>query len=275
MKNEFSETDQSTQNNLPFSRKQMLATLSIISLGCFIKSFASITDKKKVTFVLVHGAWHGGWCWNKLTPLLKSAGHTVFTPTLTGLGERSHLLTMQVDLNTHITDIVNLLEYEDLKDIILVGHSYAGMVITGVAEKAAIRIRQLIYLDAYLPENGSSVNYYNKAKASSTEVQDTNRMPVCCSLESFGVTQPHDIKWMSSRIGDQPYKSFTQSLQVAATSGKQPKKTFIQLSELPQFIEAAERAKSKGFGYYKLLSGGHDAMVSKPKELGNIFLKLI
>lgn len=227
-----------------------------------------------VTFVLVHGSWHGGWCWNKLTPLLKSAGHSVFTPTLTGLGERSHLLTTEVDLNTHIIDIVNMLEYEDLKNVILVGHSYAGMVISGVAEKVPMRISQLIYLDAYVPENGKSVNDYNKVKTSSAEVQNTNRLPVCCSLEDFGVSKLEDIKWMSSRIGDQPYKSFTQSLQFKANSVKEFKKTYIQLSELPQFIEAAERGKGKGFKSYKLLSGGHDAMITKPNELGEIFLSL-
>jgi esterase/lipase len=91
-----------------------------------------ILNNEKISFVLVHGAWHGGWCWNKLTPLLKSKGYNVFAPTLTGLGERSHLLTSKVDLNTHIMDIVNMLEYEDLKGVILVGHSYAGMVISGV-----------------------------------------------------------------------------------------------------------------------------------------------
>src|ERR1051325_3898654 len=97
------------------------------------------------TFVLVHGAWHGGWCWKKLTPLLRAAGHQVFTPTLTGLGERSHLLSPQVDLNTHIKDISLVLEFEDLQDVVLVGHSYGGMVIAGVAEQVSGRLVQLVY----------------------------------------------------------------------------------------------------------------------------------
>src|ERR1700750_3159838 len=121
-----------------FSRRQILSTLSLLSLGGFTKAFAGAPLKNAI-YVLVHGAWHGGWCWDKFTPLLKSAGHQVFTPTLTGLGERSHLLTSQTDLMTHVQDIVNVLEYENLNDVILVGHSYAGMVISGVAEKAAKR----------------------------------------------------------------------------------------------------------------------------------------
>ena len=88
------------------------------------------------TYVLVHGAWHGGWCWGRVTPLLRAAGHVVYTPTLTGLGERAHLLSPAIDLGTHVEDVVRVLHYEDLSDVVLVGHSYGGMVITGVAECA-------------------------------------------------------------------------------------------------------------------------------------------
>src|SRR3954453_21148411 len=100
------------------------------------------------TFVLVHGAWHGGWCWRRVAPLLRVAGHAVYTPTLTGLGERAHLLTREVGLETHIRDTVNVLECEELNDVILVGHSYGGIVITGTAERAPERVGHLVYLDA-------------------------------------------------------------------------------------------------------------------------------
>ena len=88
------------------------------------------------TYLLVHGGWHGGWCWGRVTPLLREAGHEVFTPTLTGLGERAHLLSPEIDLDTHIRDVLGVIKYEDLHDLILVGHSYAGMIITAVAEQA-------------------------------------------------------------------------------------------------------------------------------------------
>ena len=108
------------------------------------------------TFVLVHGSCHGGWCWKKVTPLLREYGHDVYFPTLTGLGERSHLVSKNIDLDTHILDITQVLEYEDLNEVILVGHSYGGLVIGGVAEQMPKRIRRLVYLDGYLPEDYKS-----------------------------------------------------------------------------------------------------------------------
>src|SRR5262245_44258791 len=104
------------------------------------------------TFVLVHGAWHGGWCWRKLRTMLRAAGHEVYTPTLTGLGERSHLGNAAVGLATHVRDVANVLFYEDLSSVVLVGHSYGGMVIGGVAHQAPERLAHLVYLDAFVPE---------------------------------------------------------------------------------------------------------------------------
>ena len=108
-------------------------------------------------FLLIHGAWHGGWCWKKVTPLLRAAGHEVCTPTLTGLGERAHLLSAEVTLDTHVQDVVGVLEYEDLRDVVLVGHSYGGMVITGVVDRAADRLAHLVYLDAFVPQDGQAL----------------------------------------------------------------------------------------------------------------------
>ena len=115
---------------------------------------------RKATFVLVHGAWHGGWAWQRMTPMLRAAGHEVYTPTLTGLGERAHLGSEYTSLNTHITDIVSMMHMEDVKDIILVGHSYAGFVVTGAADRAPERVRMLAYVNAFVPENGKSLLDY-------------------------------------------------------------------------------------------------------------------
>lgn len=108
------------------------------------------------TFVIVHGAWSGGHAWRKVRPLLRAAGHEVFTPALTGLGERAHLANPDVDLDTHLGDVVGVLEYEDLHQVVLVGHSYGGVVITGVADRLASRLAELVYLDAEVPEDGQS-----------------------------------------------------------------------------------------------------------------------
>jgi pimeloyl-ACP methyl ester carboxylesterase len=108
-------------------------------------------------FVLVHGAWIGGWCWRPNAQALRKAGHEVFTPTLTGLGERSHLMNPSINLDTHIADIVNVIKHEELSDVVLVGHSYGGMVVTGVADALAEKIRSLVYLDAFVPESGQAL----------------------------------------------------------------------------------------------------------------------
>jgi len=115
-------------------------------------------------YLFVHGAWHGGWCWKRVARILRAAGHEVFAPTLTGLGEREHLLNADVGLDIHIQDVLGVLKYEDLHDVILVGHSYGGMVIAGVAEKATTRIKHLVYLDAFVPEDGKSLADYRAAR---------------------------------------------------------------------------------------------------------------
>jgi pimeloyl-ACP methyl ester carboxylesterase len=109
------------------------------------------------TYVLVHGAWGGGWKFARVAERLRRRGHIVFTPTLTGAAERSHLLSGNITLSTHVTDILNVFRYEDLSDVVLLGHSYGGMVITAVADKIAEKIAALVYLDAFVPENGQSL----------------------------------------------------------------------------------------------------------------------
>jgi pimeloyl-ACP methyl ester carboxylesterase len=235
----------------------------------------------KPTFVLVHGAWHGGWCWKKVTCLLQAAGHNVYTPSLMGMAQHVHMLNPQIDLNTHIQDIVALLEYEDLRDAILVGHSYAGMVISGVAEKARERLAQLVYLDAFLPENGKSLmDYWNNPKVDVlVQTQgDGWRIPWTEELftqEDFGVVDSADLAWITPRIGEQTYKTFTQPVQLSENAIASLQRTYIQTSEIPFVVEAATRAKKQGFRYYELLTAKHNVMVTQPQELTNILLKLI
>jgi pimeloyl-ACP methyl ester carboxylesterase len=227
---------------------------------------------KAVTFVLVHGAWHGGWCWKRLTPLLQAAGHQVFTPTLTGLGQRSHLLSAAVDLATHIRDISAVLEYEDLRDVILVGHSYGGMVIAGVAEQAGARLAQLVYLDAFLPEDGKAVKDY---AALNPTRDDGWRVPVPGAAPRFGVTKERDIAWMEARLGDHPHKTFTEPARLSLEKNKSLRKSFVQCTKAPFFTEAAERAKRQGFRSRELFVAGHDAMITQPEALAKVLLELL
>src|SRR5438270_3797739 len=138
------------------SRRSVVAAGAALAAGA-LGAAAETRATGKITYVLVHPAWHGGWCWRKVKPLLEAKGHEVHTPTLTGLGERSHLARPDVGLETHVQDILNVLKYEDLGGIALLGHSSSGAVITGVSDRAPERIAQLIYLDAFVPENGQSL----------------------------------------------------------------------------------------------------------------------
>lgn len=224
------------------------------------------------TFVLVHGGWHGGWCWKKVVPLLRAAGHEVFTPTLTGLGERSHLLAPEIGLDTHIQDIVAVLEYEDLQDVVLVGHSYGGMVITGVAQKAAEHLAELVYLDAFLPENGKALQDY--APPTPTK-EDGWRLPPPGSPQAFGVTDERDVAWMAPRLGDHPQRCMTQPVDLSPSRPGSLRQTYIQCTRFPPFEEAAERARRQGFRSRELFFGGHDPMITLPDELAKLLLDLV
>ena len=252
------------------SRREAVATLAAAPLITLpnVRSFRT----PSVTFVLVHGAWHGGWCWTRVSPLLRVAGHTVFTPTLTGLGERSHLLTRDVDLDTHITDIVQVLQYEDLQNVVLVGHSYAGMVITGVADKASDRISQLVYLDAMLPENGKAITDYSQrpyAPITEDSWHDAAALP-----QEYGVTNERDVAWVRKRLTDMPRKCMTQPLKLADDKSRRIKGAYILCSTRPFAGEAAGRAKQRGYRYRELKSAGHDAMITQPRELTKILIEL-
>jgi len=177
------------------------------------------------TLVLVHGTTAGGWVWNHIRQRLRNAGHEVYTPTLTGLGERVHLLSREVGLNTHVMDIVNVLRYEDLRNVILVGHSYAGMVITGVADQAPDRIRKLIYFDAAVPETGESMLDLVPAEVR----QDTERR---VQLEGEGwlipvMRGPNDVP---AKNTPHPWKSWVDPLMLQNSATRQLPCTYIRFS---------------------------------------------
>jgi len=227
----------------------------------------------RATIVLVHGAWVGGWYWKKVTPLLRDTGHDVFVPTLTGLGERSHLLTRDVGLDTHITDIVQVLEFEDLSNVVLVGHSYGGMVITGVADKAGDRIAQLVYLDAMLPENGKAAADYSRRKFG--PITDDSWHDPVGEPQAFGVTDDRDVAWMKKRATDMPRKCMQQPLRLADDRSRRIKGAYILCSTFPFATEAAQRAKQRGYRYREMLSAGHDVMVTQPRELTKVLNELV
>jgi len=159
------------------------------------------------TFLVCHGAWSAGWAWKKMHPLMAACGHRLVTPTYTGLGERAHLANPSIDLETHIQDILNVIKYEDLRDVVLVGHSYGGMVATGVADRARDQISQLIYLDAFVPDDGQSLLDLNEPARSHMQQLaksgDGWRVPPNPTPPD---TPPGDLEWLTERRVDMPIK---------------------------------------------------------------------
>ena len=161
------------------------------------------------TFLVCHGAWSAGWAWKKMHPLMRSAGHRLVTPSYTGLGERAHLAHPVIDLDAHIEDMLNVIKYEDLRDIVLVGHSYGGMVATGVADRARDKVGQLIYIDAFVPEDGQSLLDLNEpARSRMQELAKTGdgwRVP---PNPTPADTPAGDLEWLSARRVHMPIKCF-------------------------------------------------------------------
>ena len=236
------------------------------------------------TIVLIHGAWHGGWCWERVTPWLRAAGHRVYAPTLAGLGERAHLLTREIGLDTHLGEIVALLEGEALTDVVLVGHSYGGMIITGVAERLPGRIGHLVYLDAVAPigQQRSVRELFQcyrpdtwRDLAAEIAANDGWRIPVPTGDTILGVTDAADLRWLRDHLTDHPARTFTERLGGDHLPAQHLPRSFIRapvVAGVPNgFSQDAERIARSGGRCYEL-PGGHDVMVTLPHELADLLL---
>ncbi|HUZ73978.1 MAG TPA: alpha/beta hydrolase [Stellaceae bacterium] len=216
-------------------------------------------------FVLVHGAWHGGWCWRRVADRLTARNHRVFTPTLTGLGERSHLLSADVNLSTHVTDIVNVLRWEELSNVVLCGHSYGGMVVTGVADRAPERIATLVYLDAFVPESGQSMQDLRPRELPSGIV-----MPPI-KAETFRVNM-RDRAWVDRQCTPHPIACITEKLALTGAYRGVQRRVYIRAAEYPSpaFDACYERTKADPGWSVHTLPCGHDVMVDMPDALAEL-----
>jgi pimeloyl-ACP methyl ester carboxylesterase len=236
-------------------------------------------------FVLVHGSFHGGWCWQRVVPVLRAAGHAVYTPTLTGLGERVHLASPDVGLSTHIEDIVNVLAFEDLRAVVLVGHSSGGLVITGVADRVPERLAHLVYLDAALPLDGESGldPYPPEAQAA---LRDRVRtlgegwyQPVRDEPQ-WGITDLDDWAWVRSRLVPQPFRQTIEPIRLTGAGAGLPGTYVYCTDDKPtgsplaaMFAPMVARAHAHGYRYREVATG-HDAMVTAPQALAALLLEL-
>jgi len=235
------------------------------------------------TFVLVHGAWHGGWCWRDVAARLRRAGHDVYAPSLTGLGERAHLLSPRVDLDMHIRDVAAVLQFEDLRDVILVGHSYGGMVITGAADRAPERVGQLVYLDGALPENGEALAAIAPAvvdaQRESGRVVEGVEVVLWPEPEGagrrYGVTDPADLAWMQLRLTPHPWKSFTQPLRLADEAAvRRIPRTNINCVETLSRRPPERQGRAYDADRVWEIDTGHDLMITEPRAVADMLLRL-
>lgn len=234
------------------------------------------------TVVLVHGMGAGGWYWARVAPKLRALGHTVFTPTLTGLGERSHLLTREVDLSTHIADIVNLLTWERLRDVTLLGHSYGGMVITGAADALHEAVHRLVYLDAFVPKDGQCLMDLHGEQRTHLFRQQARikgggwRLPPT-PARFWRLDSKEDVAWMDALFCDHPLATLEQPLMLRNPDWTAPSRVYIRATEFDPspFAAFGEAAQHNPGWIYREIASNHVPMVSKPDELVHMLQDLL
>jgi pimeloyl-ACP methyl ester carboxylesterase len=227
------------------------------------------------TFVLVHGAWHGGWCYQRVATILREQGHQVLTPTLSGLGEYSHLYSASINVSTHIQDIVNVLEFERLDNVVLVGHSYGGLVIAGVSDRLRARIAKVVYLDAYLGEDNESLFDLDPELLSMVldGVKDSGGhtlQPVPAA--TFAVNEA-DQEWVDATCTPQSFATFAERIRLSGAYKTFPDKIYVCSAwKRPIFRQIVERLKPQPGWEFLELPCGHSVMLDMPKETAAILL---
>lgn len=233
-----------------------------------------------MNFVLIHGAWLGGWCWRDVARILRAAGHEVFTPTMTGLGERAHLLNPSVRLSTFIDDVCAVIECEELTDVILVGHSFAGMVVTGVADRIGDSIRHLIYLDGLIAQHGQAaialLPPVVQAERSRTDDPEDLRIHAP-TTDRFGVLKPEHVAWVKRRAKGHPLHSYTEPLALRHPVGNGLPVTYIALTDplYAPLAEVREWAKRQPGWAWRELATGHAPMITEPELLARELLDIV
>jgi pimeloyl-ACP methyl ester carboxylesterase len=244
--------------------------------GTFIGSARAQSRRK--TFVLVHGSSAGGWCYRRVADLLEARGHKVFAPTLTGLGERSHLMSGQITLDTHITDIVNVVKWEGLEDFVLVGHSYGGWIISGVAEHYEAKIASIVFLDAFMPENGQRVLDTNSPR-SRAEIEEAlkkaevSRPPPPAAVWNVNAK---DQPWVNEKFTAQPVGVAFTPIRLTGARDRVPKKTYVRARgyDNPNFERYYAKVKSDPSWRTYELPCGHEVMIDMPERTAEILLEV-
>ena len=252
-----------------------------------------MTTQNQPTFVLMHGAYHGGWCWRDVAARLRAAGHAVFTPTQTGVGERSHLLSTDIAIDTFVDDLANVLRFEDLHDVVLVGHSFGGNAITGVADRMPERLRHLVYLDAMIPVAGKSVmdtmpaHVVAKMRDASQASSGGVSMAVP-PVKFFGITDEAQAAWVMGKCTPHPISTYATPITLNHPIGNGVPCSYIAVTPhfaptgvsrdqakalAEQHVQTAPAAGESLWRYVEM-AAGHDAMVTHPAELSELLLDI-
>jgi pimeloyl-ACP methyl ester carboxylesterase len=231
------------------------------------------------TFVLVHGGWHGGWCWSKVATALRAAGNDVLTPTLSGMGEREHLWTPDIGLETHTQDILSVLRFERLSNVILVGHSYGGTIITLVADRAPSHVAALVYVDAVIPENGVAgwhafPEQRQQAMLAGAATLGGKRVPAP-DPSLWGITDPADLAWVRACCTPHPIKTMFDVPQFGQAWQALPKHYILAgQNNNPRFSAHYATANNEPGWTTQVIDGGHDLMITAPALLTEALLQV-
>lgn len=236
---------------------------------------------KSATFVLVHGAWSGGWCYHKVAARRRAQGHRVFTPTLTGQGERSHLARAAVNLSLHIEDVLSVFHYEALSGVVLAGHSYGGMVVTGVADRIPERILALVYLDAFLPEDGQSlfdINIPANTQRFLANAGDIGSLAVPPPPAAFFNVNAEDAARVDALATPHPLGAFTERIKLSGAHKRILKRVYVHGTVLPRespFAPFYERVKADPAWQAHTLTCGHHVMLDEPQRVTEILQSVL
>lgn len=231
------------------------------------------------TYVLAHGAWSSAFAWKRMRELMREAGHELYTPSLTGLGERSHLASPNVDLDTHIMDVVNVLHYEDLTDVRLIGHSYGGMVATGVLDRAADRIARVIYVDAFVPRDGQCLldlaGDAAREKMTQSALQNGDGWRV--KSNPLPVDTPADLaEWLSARRHEHPLGTLTQPVRLTGAGNAVPRDYIYCTRPMPGdgFAQFLARARSEAGWTAHEIDATHNPHITMPEQLVDLLMDI-
>ena len=235
-------------------------------------------QSERKTFVLVHGSSAGGWCYRRVADLLERRGHKVFAPTFTGLGERSHLMSGMITLDTHIADVVNVIRWESLESFVLVGHSYGGWIISGVAEQVEKKITSIVFLDAFMPENGQRVLDTNspRSRAEIEEALKKAEVSRPAPHPSVWKVNAKDQAWVAERFTAQPIGVAFTPIRLTGARDRVPRKTYVRATgyDNPNFEKAYAKVKGDPSWRTFEMPCGHEVMIDMPERTTEILLEV-